>query len=202
MDDELEASAQRRLDSSLIDFAIALRCVAVADLEQCARNVDGNEQRGAGHELAIIQISGMDARRRAAHAPRSGRRRNAHAAEERTQGNHDARREHRRHPFAVERKDRGVVGAGPTVVAQKSAAAVVAVGDRQIDREDPHFERIAGLGPFDVDRPGQNVPARSLVGDGIQLCLWQRTRRSCERRAADVRSPGRAGTLASDGDVT
>ena len=34
------------------------------------------------------------------------------------------------------------------VLADEAAAAVVAVGDRQIDRQHLHFERVARLGAF------------------------------------------------------
>ena len=50
---------------------------------------------------------------------------------------------------------------------QKPAAPVVAVRDRQIDRQDAHFERVARFRAFDVDRSGQDVPAGPLVGDGV-----------------------------------
>jgi hypothetical protein len=42
-DDELEVAEQRGLDRGLIDFPVSLRRVTVADLEQRARGMDGNE---------------------------------------------------------------------------------------------------------------------------------------------------------------
>jgi hypothetical protein len=41
-----------------------------------------------------------------------------------------------------------------------------AVGNDQLDLLDAHFERIARLGAFDEDRPGENVPGRPLVLHG------------------------------------
>jgi hypothetical protein len=46
------------------------------------------------------------------------------------------------------------------VLAHVAAAAVVAVGDRQVDRQDLHFERVAGLRAVHEHRPGQDVTAR------------------------------------------
>ena len=77
------ASAQRGFDRGLIDLAVALRRVAVADLEQRARHVHRNEQRRAGDQLLVVEIAGVRARRIAADAPDFRRRRDAHAAEER-----------------------------------------------------------------------------------------------------------------------
>ena len=61
------------------------------------------------------------------------------------------------------------------VLADEPAAAVVAVGDRQIDRQHLHLERVAGLGAFDEHRPGEDVPARAAIrhrrDDGAQRGL-------------------------------
>ena len=46
------------------------------------------------------------------------------------------------------------------------AAAVVAVVDREVDREDLHLERVARLRAFDVHRAGQDVPARTATVAG------------------------------------
>ena len=47
------------------------------------------------------------------------------------------------------------------VLRDEAAAAVVAVVDRQVDRQHLHLEHVARLRAFDIDRTGQNVPARS-----------------------------------------
>jgi hypothetical protein len=87
---QLHTSAQRCLDRRLIDLAVALCGVPIADLEQRARHEHRDEERAAGDELSVVEIACMLARRVAAHAAGRGRRRNAHAAEERPQRNHDA----------------------------------------------------------------------------------------------------------------
>ena len=47
------------LDRRLIEFAITLRDVAVADLEQGAAGKDRDIQRAARHQLAIVEIAGV-----------------------------------------------------------------------------------------------------------------------------------------------
>ena len=104
-------------------------------------------------------------------------RRVAHAAEKRMQRNVDARSEMRDAFLLVERNDfhfrvRKIVGE----VAASRAERVVGVGNRQLDFLDADFEHVARLRVFDVDRSGENVPARPLcrftcVGDVAQRLL-------------------------------
>ena len=61
-DRQLHAAAQRGLDRRLIDFAVTLRGVAVADLEQRARHVHRNPQRRAGHQFLVVEVAGVNAR--------------------------------------------------------------------------------------------------------------------------------------------
>ena len=67
------------------------------------------------------------------------------------------------HLFAIEGDD-----AGPAVAlaefAHEAGAAVVAVGNREVDRADLHFEHVAGIGPFDVNRPREDVPPGAAIG--------------------------------------
>ena len=62
------------------------------------------------------------------------------------------------HVLAVEREDLRR-RAALAVLRHEAAAAVVAVVDRQIDRQDLHLERVARLGAFDVHRAGEDVTA-------------------------------------------
>ena len=65
----------------------------------------------------------------------------------------------------VERNDRGARRL-VAVLGHEAAAAVVAVVDREIDRQDLHLERVTRLRALDVDRSGQDVtagPRRSPV---------------------------------------
>ena len=78
-------AAQRGLDRRLIDLAIALRGVAVADLEQRTGGEDRDVERAAGDELAVIEVAGVATRRDAADAACLCRRRDADAAVERAQ---------------------------------------------------------------------------------------------------------------------
>src|SRR5580658_1340196 len=130
---ELQAAAQRSLNGGLIDLAITLGDVTVADLEQRATGEDRDIQGAAGHKLAIVEIAGMTPGRIAAEASGLGARRNTHAAEERPQWYHDAGSELRGHAPAVERDD-AHRSARLAILRQYPLAAVVAIVDRQIDR--------------------------------------------------------------------
>ncbi len=171
---QLDASAQRGFDRGLIDFAVALRGMAVADFEERAFHVHRNEQRRSGDQLLVVEIARVRARRVAADAAHFGCRSDAHAAEERPERNDDARQERRRHVLAIEADDR-LRAALLAVLPHVAAAAVVAVGDRQIDRQHLHLERVTGLGAVDVDRTGQDVAAGAaildLIDDGAERGL-------------------------------
>src|SRR5215471_8919198 len=151
-DGQLDASTERRLDRGLIDFAIPLRRVTVADFKQRARRMHRNEQRRPRNERLVVEISGMDARWIAADAPCLRRRGDADAAEEGTQRNDDTRCERRGHRPSVKRDDLRGSARRRAVVGHVASTPVVAVWDREIDREDLHFERIAWFRPFDEDR--------------------------------------------------
>ncbi len=159
---QLQAAAQRRLNARLIDFAVALRGMAVTNLEQCAADVNGNKQGRAGDQLLVVEIAGVGAWRIAADAADFRRRRNTHAAEEGPQRYDDVWKERRGHRLAIEANDR-LAAAGLTVLADESAAAVVAVGDRQIDGQHLHFQRVARFSAGHVDRAGQDVTAGPAI---------------------------------------
>src|SRR5205823_6120417 len=113
-------------------------------------------------KLLVVEVPGVPAWRVTAHPTRFRSGRNTHASEKRVQRYHDARTKLRSHCVLVERNDFG----GPALLAilgEESAAAVITVVDRKIDRQGFYFKRIAGLGPFDVHRAGENVTARSAV---------------------------------------
>jgi len=107
-------------------------------------------------------------RRIAADAPRRRIGRDAHAAEERMQRDRDAGREGRRHRGRVERDDaRALLPIRGTVVGNVAAAAVVAVRNREIDREDLHLQRVTRFCALDEHRAGEDVAAGAppLRGD-------------------------------------
>src|SRR5204862_3844303 len=90
----------------------------------------------------------------------------AHAAEERLHRDDDTRHELRSHRLLVERDQAAALTARSAIAVgrDEAAAAVVPVIDREIDRQDLHFEHVAWLGPFDVYRPGKNVSAGPAAG--------------------------------------
>src|SRR5690242_5633819 len=77
----------------------------VADLEQRTLRPHGDVQRGAGDELLVVEIPGMNPRWRAADASHRSRRSDADAAEEWMEWDVDVRREVRDVLALVERND-------------------------------------------------------------------------------------------------
>jgi hypothetical protein len=81
------------------------------------------------------------------------------------------------------------------LIRQKTGArpkAVVRIRNGEPDRLDTHFERVARLGAFDVNRPGENVSAGSFIGD----FLVNRPQRWFDLFRRDARRfPRRAGLL-------
>ena len=72
----------------------------------------------------------------------------------------------RHHPRFIQRNDADL--RVRKIFGQKAAPRterVVSVGNRQLDRFDSDFQHVTRLSSFDKDRPGQNVSARSFVGD-------------------------------------
>ncbi len=54
----------------------------------------------------------------------------------------------------------------PEILRQKSAGRperIVRIRNRQLDGHNAHLQRVPRFGAFNVNRPGQNVPARPLV---------------------------------------
>src|SRR5882672_12615379 len=90
-------------------------------------------------------------------------RRHAHAAEKWMQRNLDSWREFRHHPLFIQRNYFHLrIG---IILGQESAArtkSVVSVRNRQPHRNDPHLQHIARLRILNINRPGKNVPARTL----------------------------------------
>src|SRR5207237_890127 len=131
-------------------------------------------------------IAGVNAGRVRAHATRIARWRHAHAAEEGMQRDHDARGELCDHAPTIEWDDPRALRA-VAIGRKKSAAAVVAVGQGEIDAENPHLEHVARIGPLHVDGPGENVSARALIGhlgdDVAQRLLHVGRRDACHFQA-------------------
>ena len=91
-----------------------------------------------GLAVAGSSFAGVDPRRVAADPTARRRRRDAHASEERLERDLDARTERADHPLTIERDDRD---RPPrlAVLADEAAAAVVPVGNREVDRQDVHL---------------------------------------------------------------
>ena len=61
--DELKDAYERRFECRDVNLAITLTRVAVADFEEAAGDMNGNEERGSGDELFVVEVARMDARR-------------------------------------------------------------------------------------------------------------------------------------------
>ena len=182
--DELKRADERSFESGDVHFAVALAGVAVADFKERAGRVHGNVERGAGDEVLVIEIARHYPRRSAIEAARAFRRRVAHAAEKGMQRNLDARGKFRHHALLVERNDfyfrvRIIVGQ----IAAPRPERVVGIRNRQLDRQNFHFQHVADFRAFDVNRTRQNVSARAfvlhLIGDVAQRLLDLLRRQAC-----------------------
>ena len=81
MDGEAEGSAQRGLEGGEGDLAVALGEVRVADVEEGLGDLDGEEEPGAGAEVADVDVPAVRARRYGVDGGFGGRG-DAHDAEE------------------------------------------------------------------------------------------------------------------------
>src|ERR1700733_353139 len=88
--DELKHAGERSLHSGDVHLSVAHAGVAVADLEQRAARVYWNEESGTGHQLLVVQVAGVNARRSAVYFTGAFGRSDAHAAEKRLERNLDA----------------------------------------------------------------------------------------------------------------
>src|SRR5690348_6962640 len=121
--------------------------MTIADLEQRARHKDRDVECAPDDELAIVEIARMSSRRAAVDPPCRRRRRDAHAAEERLERDHDSGLELGRLCFRVDLQN-FLWNCSIAILGNKAAAPVIAVVDRKIDREDLDLERISGLSAF------------------------------------------------------
>src|SRR5579859_5092420 len=126
----------------------------------------GEIQRCARHHLLVVNVSGMDAGRRAADLSIGFRRSYSHAAEEGMQRNLDARSKPGDHSLAIEGNDLGARVS--EILRQESGPKtepVVGIGDREIDFLDVYFQRISRLSAVDVHRSIEDVAARAMGRD-------------------------------------
>jgi hypothetical protein len=164
--DELKNACQRGFERRDIHLSVTLRGMSVAHFEQRAARLDRDVERRAGDQFLVVQVASVEPRRSAADAARSLRRRDAHTPKERPQRNLDPIGKVRYHAVPVEWDD--FDSRVRKFIRQKTGArpkAVVRIRNGEPDRLDTHFECVARLGAFDVNRPGENVSARSLIGD-------------------------------------
>src|SRR5215813_7855130 len=102
----------------------------------------------------------MLARRIAADATQFRRGRHSHASEKGLKGNTIPRKHSRGHCFLVKWDD--LCGSIRfAVFGKKSAAAVVPIIERKVDREDLYLECVTRFRAFDVNRASQDVAAGS-----------------------------------------
>ena len=143
-DDHLDGAAQRCLHRGDVDLAIALAGMSVADLEQRARHPHRNEERRAGDEVLVVEVAGVNPRRRAVDPAHRSRRCHADAAEERMHRDVDPVGEVRDVVQRVERDDPALPG-GEVLGDEPAARAerVVRVADFGVHRDESHLEHVA-----------------------------------------------------------
>src|SRR5215831_17966988 len=121
---ETEGACEGCLHCRNVYFSIALARVPVANLEQSSRGMYGNKEGRSGHEFLIVHVAGVHPGRAAVQTP-SGRRSDAHTAEEGLQRYPDPRPKLPNHSLAVEGND--LEAAIRKVVRKKAAARPKAV---------------------------------------------------------------------------
>src|SRR2546423_721499 len=105
-----------------------------------------NEQRRARHQLLVVEIPGVNARRGAVELAHRCRRCDPHAPEERMERNLDAVGEMPDHSRGIQTNDSRL--AGGEIFRKKSprgAEAVAAVRNGKIDALDADLENVAGV---------------------------------------------------------
>src|SRR5579871_945146 len=180
--DELKRADEGSFECGDVNLAIALAGVAVANFKERAGRIDGNEKRGSGDELFVVEIAGVEPGRSAADASGGFGRSNTHAAEEGADGNLDVLGKMRDHLLAIERNDLHT-RVGKLVGQKAGTGAKTVIGERnsQFDGLDANFERDTDLRVFDVNRTGEDVSAGSFVlylfedgaHGGLDLIGWK-----------------------------
>src|ERR1043166_4899980 len=105
---ETEHTSEHRLERGQADLAVTLSGMRVSHREQRAARVHWNVQRGPGHQFLVVQVAGVDPRRRTADTAQRFRRRYTHTSEERAQRDLDTRCEASDHALLVEWDDLAV----------------------------------------------------------------------------------------------
>src|ERR1700758_395861 len=105
VDNKFEGAAKESLHRGDVHLTVALARVTIADLKERSLGVNGNIERGSGHEFLVVHVARVHPRRSAVDAARRRRRCNAHAAEEGMKWNLDTRSKLRHHLLTIERND-------------------------------------------------------------------------------------------------
>ena len=155
--DELEGHRVRLLERAATDLAVALHLVRVAREELGAGTKDRQEEAGALAEVVGVHVAAVRTGR-----PRAGKSRGRHLGNRR----YVVVRGRRRHD-SLERLERDLDAGGEerlvAIDVDDLAARRPAPRHACLHLQDPHLERVTGLGAVDVDRPRQDVgPAGRL----------------------------------------
>src|SRR4051812_11738547 len=84
-DCEAEGAVERSLEGGDVYLSVALSGVSVTDFEERSFHVHGNVEGGARDQFLVVEIAGVNPRRRTVDAPIREGRRDAHAPKERPQ---------------------------------------------------------------------------------------------------------------------
>src|SRR6516162_7428189 len=156
--------------------------MCIADREQRAHRVYGHEQRGAGHQVLVVDVAGMNARRAGADTPHSRRGSHPHHAEKRTVDRYyHSGSDPRGLGLAIDRDD--TLEHTRKCVRQRArvrSLTVVTIVDREIDPQDANLQCVAGLRAINEDRPGKDMSRRAAILDLAMngtLVFWHDARR-------------------------
>src|SRR5579872_58800 len=126
----------------------------------------GKIQSCSGDQLLIVHVARLDPGRSTVEAAIGFRWRFANAAEKWMQRNLNSRSELGQHALPVQGNDLDT--RIREVIRQEACPGskpVIGVRNSQLDLLNSHLQRVPRLGAFNVDRPCENVPARTFVGD-------------------------------------
>src|ERR1700693_4938812 len=124
-----------------------------------------NEERSSLHQFLVVEISGMNPRRRAVDAAVRFGRRHAQAAEERPQRNLYGIAEVSQHAVPIERNYFG--SSEREIVGKKSCArskTVIRKRRGELELKNAKLQYVPGLGSLHVNGPGENMTTRTTVG--------------------------------------
>src|SRR5579859_2543055 len=164
VNDKAKRTGQKCLHRSDIDLAIALAGMAVANLKECPRRMNGNEQSRTRHEFFIVNVAGVHPRRSTVIFPGRLRRSYAHASKKRMQWNLNPWAETSKHLFAIEGND--FAASIREIVREKTSAYRESVARKRyvdVNFFNLYLEHVARLCICNRNGPGKDVSSGTTI---------------------------------------